>query len=62
MGKIQAFGMALRGTAGDASMGLEKGTVLEGAGVVMLEEVAKVISGKAASDELGATSEVGVGQ
>lgn len=40
---------------------MEKGTVLEGAGVEVLEEVTKVILGKSA-DELVTTSEAGVGQ
>jgi hypothetical protein len=42
-------------------MGLEKGNVLEGVWVAVLEVVTKVIIGKTA-DELGTTWEVGVGQ
>jgi len=47
--------------AGDTSTGWGKGTVLEGAGVDVLEGATKVILGKSI-DELGTTSEVGVGQ
>lgn len=47
--------------AGDAPIGLEKGTVLEGAEVEVLEGVTKVILGISAG-KLDTTSEVGVAQ
>jgi len=42
-------------------MGWEKGTVLEGGGVDVLEGATKVILGKSI-DELGTASEVGMGR